>query len=307
MTVRAAGPTGGIETHALEGLVRVGDANELAGYAAAVERLLQAGSARVSSVAVGDDDEPVAVIVGGWPLDGVCCDAPAPQSDDILVGGVGRQLWECAGCGSTVWPDSWAVMPLRRDERAGWDLPEPAHLSWACNVALSHMLFARDAASAAQAQQVLADLRSGAEVGVDVIAAAWQGEHRPSGAVGSVWALVGDRVGSGPAGQLLTGFIGADRNRFDHSRRRWMHGWRDGAWGKVTAAQAAGLLGCGDELARRAADGRLSASQLASVWNAVTEGDVPAWVCDAAAVADLAQDGLGVHAEMRARSEGMSL
>ena len=306
--VRAAAADGSIEDVVLPATVRVAESG-LGDYRSQLERLLRTGHAQVSCVEIGDVVEPMALVAGGWPVEGVCCGAPAPDCDDILVGGVGRQLWECRACGSTVWPDTWAVTPLTRAEGGGWDLPEPAHLSWACNIAVANLLYSRETAAADRACAALRELQSGSELSDDVSAAAWLSQRRPRSEVGSVWALVGARVGDQPAGQIFTGFIGHDRNGFDHKGRRWQHSWRDAAWGKVTASQAARLLGNADELATRAAAGTLSEDALRAAWRSVeTAGaEMPEWLFDSAAVEDLAQTGRTLGPAGRSSGRGLSL
>ena len=262
--------------------------NRLEAYAAELTDQLKVGQAQIVIGEVARDAVPVAIAVGGWPVEGPCCVASPPLGDDLVAPEPDSFGWACPGCGEVVRPDHWAHMRLGDPQLGEWLLPPTRMLAKSCDAAAKDLLAANDHASAARARHVLELLSEGGIGAMFIDTDAWSPANTPQAQLGSVRALIGPREDDRATGRVIVGYMGVDWHTFDHDSKCWSRRWREVGTTVLDASQAFGLLWADPQLTDRAAAGTLDVDELHAAWAATVGTGVPDWVHDAAAVETLA-------------------
>ena len=267
---------------------RVWDSMSIEEYVAQVIDGLDVGSAACQYVVVDAHPVPVAVMVGGWPVEGMCC-GTTPDSGSILGGADRRRSdWECEGCATLVHPDYWAVMRLGVPTSGGALLvADPCELAQVADRALRGGLEYRNRIRAECAAGVVAFLHNGDSV--DSVAR--HAFERPTGAQlndSTLIAVVDHAADSAGRGRVEAGYVGVDTSGAT-DYRRYASRWVRVTSADLTVVQAAGLLAEKGPWRSAAAQGVLTGDLLRVAWQSAITPDaaVPGWLCDDAAVAQL--------------------
>ncbi len=283
LKVTRAGRGGGSEVWELPADHTVGVDGALWDYVAELDAQLKVGHAQVVGGEVAGDDVPLAISVGGWPVEGVCCAGESPRSDEIVAADPGSHEWSCPGCGELVRPDRWTYMRLADPGPRGWTLPRPRLLARSCDAAARDLLAARDSAARARAQAAMRLLHHGGPGGRYLEVAAASPAGPASAPPGSVRAFIGPRRNDQTAGEVTVAYVCTAWHAFDDDTRRWGLQWREVGTAVLTSSRAFGLL-----WADPADSGLLDVETLHRIWQDAIGAQVPDWVCDEAAADDIA-------------------
>ena len=256
-------------------------------YAERATAHMRTGMAQVLAINIDQATVPIAVIAGGWPVEGMCCDVASPDSDDIISGDPRRRDWECSCCREVVAPKHWALMHLAEGPLGRWEVPDPEDLALACDVSVRDALLAGNRTAVAAARQLLDELQTGtADVSDPYVT--FRDPHRGSAfTLGAVVVEFGERAGEGPDGTVFVGYVAADWDAYDPDRRRWALGCQRVGQAQVSAGVAASLLVPADRLRSRARQAKVTDADLLGLWANNLGAAIQPWLCDDAAVADL--------------------
>ncbi len=295
VTVEVAHHGGGTRTRRLAAAEHALSVAGLDAYAQRITDGMRVGAAQLVCTEVNGSTVPMAIVMGGWPVEGMCCGGTAPGSDDVVGDDLRRRSWECPECGEITAPMHWAVMHLVEGPPRRWAVPDPEEMSLWSDVAVRDALATATVEARDAAQELLDELASGATEVEDPYVEFWDPHHGPSFSLDSVVVTFGERRGDGPQGFAFVGCAGVDWDSYDSRRRRWRLRNQNVGYTEVTAGAATALLTPPERLRARALEGAVTEGDLRTAWTGLLGEMTQPWLHDAAAVADLervAREGL---------------
>ncbi len=261
--------------------------DDLVQFAADVSDRLGAGTARLSEIEMGTASVPTGIIVGGWAVPDPCCESFAVRGTKTLFWpGTAEDHATCAGCGSIVPADTWAMVPLgpAATSVGGWHLPTAERLAEVADATLRAIVADRNAEARRQTEYALETMS--APVVQRPAARPTLGDHPTMRSGVGLWTTIAAISGEADDD-------GRGTARFEHRKVEpadGAHGPLVASWEvvgelQISAADAVRLLNPVErrDVEEQARSGVLSGERLRAAWSHAGPL-VPPWLVAAEAV-----------------------